>query len=74
MKKILVIGISGAGKSTFTRKLSEILHIPLICLDKLFWKPGWVKKDQDIFEKEVLEQIKTDAWIIDGNYTNSMEL
>ena len=74
MKKILIIGISGAGKSTFAMKLSEKLSIPIIHLDRLFFEPGWVMVGKDLFEKKVLEQTKMDIWIIDGNYTNSMEL
>lgn len=74
MKKILVIGISGAGKSMFSRALSERVHIPLICLDVLFWKPGWIKEDPVIFEENVSKYLKTDAWIIDGNFSDSLDL
>lgn len=74
MNKILVIGISGSGKSTFAQKISELLCIPIIHLDQLFWRPGWVKLENEVFEKKVLAAIQKDQWIIDGNYTNSMEL
>ncbi|MEK7649052.1 MAG: AAA family ATPase [Patescibacteria group bacterium] len=73
MKKILIIGISGSGKSTLAQKLSDHLHIPVIHLDQLFWKPGWIKEEKEVFEKKVLAAIARDRWIIDGNYTNSME-
>ena len=43
MKKILIIGSGGAGKSTLALKLSEITEIPVIHLDSYFWKPNWVK-------------------------------
>jgi len=74
MNKILIIGISGAGKSTFAKKLSEKLTIQIIHLDQFFFEPGWIKVEKSLFEKKVLERIKTAQWIIDGNYTNSMEL
>lgn len=74
MKKILIIGISGAGKSTVAKKIHKLLYIPIVHLDRLFWEPGWIKSDKEIFEKKVLTAIQKDRWIIDGNYTNSMEL
>ena len=40
MKRILVIGCCGAGKSTFSKELSAKLNLPLVDLDRLFWKPG----------------------------------
>jgi adenylate kinase family enzyme len=42
-RRIMVIGSPGSGKSTFSRKLSEITRIPLIHLDKEFWNDGWVE-------------------------------
>ena len=74
MKKIIVIGISGAGKSTFATKLSELLDVPLIHLDQLFWQPGWVAVDKAIFLNKVADVMKTEQWIIDGNFTNSLEM
>ncbi len=74
MNKILIIGVSGSGKSTFAKKLSKKLTIPIIHLDQFFFEPGWIKVEKSLFEKKVLEQIKTARWIIDGNYTNSVEL
>jgi adenylate kinase family enzyme len=41
MQKIIVIGSSGSGKSTFSRKLSRAMNIPVYHLDALFWKPNW---------------------------------
>ncbi len=43
MQRILVMGSSGSGKSTFARRLSEITNIPAVSLDALFWKPGWIE-------------------------------
>jgi len=39
--KIVVIGVSASGKSTFSRKLSKKLNLPLTLMDKIMWKPGW---------------------------------
>ena len=41
MKRIMIIGCGGAGKSTLARQLGEKLNLPVVHLDKLFWLPGW---------------------------------
>ena len=45
MQRVLVMGSSGSGKSTFARRLSDMTGIPFVSLDALFWKPGWVESD-----------------------------
>jgi adenylate kinase family enzyme len=42
MQRVLVLGSSGSGKSTFARKLGEITGLPVVHIDQLFWEPGWV--------------------------------
>lgn len=73
-KRIMVIGSPGSGKSTFSRKLAEIVHIPLIHLDKEYWKSGWVEttRDEWIIKQESL--MLGDKWIIDGNYGGTMKM
>lgn len=73
MKRILVIGSCGAGKSTFARRLHEKTGLELIHLDKIYWKPNWTESSKEDWSKKVLEIIKGDSWIIDGNYGGSME-
>lgn len=72
MKRILVIGSSGAGKSTFARRLSEKTGLPLVHLDKLFWQPNWVETDKAEWKKIVEKTLAADSWIIDGNYGSTM--
>ena len=43
MERVLILGSPGAGKSTFARRLAERSGLPLIHLDKHFWRPGWVE-------------------------------
>ncbi|WP_319995112.1 hypothetical protein [Trichococcus shcherbakoviae] len=74
MKRIVVIGCSGSGKSTFSRKLQQVTGNPLHHLDKLYWLPGWELRsdvEQDRIQKE---RIKEDSWIIDGNYQRSLPI
>ncbi|MCV6601468.1 MAG: DNA topology modulation protein FlaR [Cohaesibacter sp.] len=72
MKRIVIIGCAGAGKSTLAQKLSPIFEIPIIHMDQHFWMQGWVQKQETEFQKEILELIKTDSWIMDGNYGETL--
>jgi hypothetical protein len=47
MKKILVIGSGGAGKSTFAKRLGGLLGINVIHLDALYWQPGWIEPPKE---------------------------
>lgn len=74
MKKIAVIGIMGAGKSTLSNKLSEGLGIEVHHLDKIYWKPGWIKIPSEEGEHIQREIIKKESWVFDGNWTGSMDI
>ena len=74
MRRVLVIGISGAGKSTFARELAERTGLPLVHLDKEFWRPGWVTTPQPEWRAKVEALAAQDAWIMDGNYGGSLRL
>ncbi|MBN9006384.1 MAG: DNA topology modulation protein [Rhizobiales bacterium] len=68
MQRVLVMGSSGSGKSTFARKLSAMTGIPIISLDALFWKPGWSPSVAAEFEQRVTEAMNAPCWIMDGDY------
>ena len=74
MKRILVIGCSGAGKSTFARKLGEKTGLEVIHLDVLHWKPNWTEPSKEEWRKAVEEALKGDSWIMDGNFGGTMEM
>jgi adenylate kinase family enzyme len=71
-RKILVIGSGGAGKSTFARRLNEILGIAVVHLDALYWRPGWVEPSKAEWAETVSDVLKRDAWIMDGNYSGTL--
>ena len=73
MKKILVIGSGGAGKSTFAKRLGELLGINVVHLDRLHWKPGWVEPSKAEWAETVNELISREAWVMDGNYSGTLE-
>lgn len=74
MKKVLVIGSGGAGKSTFARRLGTVLDIEVIHLDMLYWRPGWVKMDEPDWLRTVQGLVARDEWIIDGNFGGTREM
>ena len=69
MRRVNVVGISSAGKSTLARALAEHLGVPCIELDALHWEPGWVEADLETFRTRVLAATAADAWVCDGNYS-----
>jgi adenylate kinase family enzyme len=74
MKKILVIGCCGAGKSTLSKKLSDRLGLPIIHLDKVYWKLNWIETPKDEFEKEVTELMQNEVYVMDGNYSSTLSM
>ncbi len=73
MRRILVIGSGGAGKTTFSLALSEAMGIPVVHLDTLYWKPGWVASESDEWRQIVSAEIQKSEWIMDGNYGSTLE-
>ena len=73
-KRILILGCCGSGKTTFALKLGELTGLPVVHLDKLFWKPGWVQPTREEFYPKLETELLKDAWIMDGNYGSSLPL
>ena len=73
MERIIIIGCGGAGKSTLARQLGERLNIPVVHLDKLFWKPGWGEMPEDEFDELHRQELAKEKWIMDGNFNRTMQ-
>ena len=73
MKRVLIIGCGGAGKSTLARQLGEKTGLPVVHLDKLFWRPGWVHVSREEFDALLDGVLEQDAWIMDGNFNHTIE-
>ena len=74
MKKIILIGSGGAGKSTLAKHLGEKLGIKVFHLDALLWKPNWVGVPREEQIQVQNELVKNEQWIIDGNYGATMDI
>ncbi len=72
MRKILVIGSGGSGKTTVAKEIAARTGLPLIHLDQLFWHPGWIKTPDDEWDRLIAELSAQDAWIMDGNYGRTL--
>ena len=74
MKRILILGSGGAGKSIFAKKLSAKLQLKLIHLDQHYWKPNWIKPDKEEWKEQVRVLCKNESWIMDGNYQSTLDI
>ena len=74
MKRVIVIGSPGAGKSTFARRLRDRTGIPLVYLDMIWHQPDRTTISREEFDRKLSDILKTDSWIIDGNYGRTLEL
>lgn len=74
MKKIIVVGCPGAGKSTFSRKLRDLTGLPLYYLDMIWHKPDQTNVSKEEFDSALADIIRKDRWIIDGNYGRTLEM
>ncbi len=74
MKRVVVIGSGGSGKSTFSRLLGEATGLPVVHLDKLHWRPGWVGTPADEWREVVKGELMKPEWIMDGNFGGTREM
>ena len=74
MKKVIVIGCPGSGKSTVSRALHNKTGIPLYHLDMMYWNADKTTVEKSVFLERLYAVLEKDEWIIDGNYGSTMEL
>ena len=74
MKRVIVIGCPGSGKTTFAEKLNKITGLSLYYLDAIWHKPDKTHIPREEFDRRLLEILATDEWIIDGEYGRTVEM
>ena len=74
IKRIMIMGRSGSGKSTFSYVLHQKTNLPLYHLDKYFFTDYWQERNYQEFIAIQQELVNQEQWIIDGNSTKSFEM
>ena len=73
-RRVIVTGLAGSGKSTFSLALGAKAGLPVIHLDLDFWKPGWIAPSETEWRDKQRGVLAGDAWIADGNYRETLDL
>ena len=73
-RRWLIVGGSGSGKSTLARRVGERLSLPVVHLDRHYWKTAWTPTPNDEFDAIVKGLAAGDAWVMDGNYSRTLHL
>ena len=68
LRRIVVVGVTGSGKTTLARELSRRLGLPHVELDAFYWEPNWTPAPAETFRARVAEALQGGAWVADGNY------
>lgn len=74
MRRVMIVGAGGTGKSTLARRIGAIAGLPVIHLDAEYWRAGWVPTPDAEWEPRVRELAARDAWVMDGNYGGTMDV
>ena len=74
LQRLVVVGTSGAGKSTFASRWSEVTGAKYVELDALFWGPNWTQTPDDEFFQKIRNELNCDRWVVAGNYTRARPL
>ena len=70
---MMVVGSSGAGKSSLAREIAARTGLPVVHLDALFWQPGWVETPRERFREIQREALAGPDWVVDGNYGATLD-
>jgi len=74
MKRIILIGCGGSGKSTLAMYIGKCKNLPVIHLDSLFWKSGWIKTPSDEWHRTIQNLLLQEHWVMDGNFGSTLDI
>src|SRR5206468_6698695 len=67
MKRVVILGRGASGKSTLARRLSELTGLPVIELDKVFWREGLLATPRDEWVSVQEKLVANHGWIMEGD-------
>ncbi len=73
-QRVVVVGTSCSGKTTFARQLAQALRFTHIELDAIYWKPNWRERPVEEFRALVEKAVAGESWVIDGNYSKVRDI
>jgi adenylate kinase family enzyme len=74
MRRVIVIGTTGSGKTALAQRVSERLGVPFFDLDALYWGPDWTPYPDEQFRAAVRQALSADAWAAGGNYSRARDI
>lgn len=74
LRRIVVVGTTGSGKTTLARTLAQRLNAPHVELDALHWEPDWQPASPATFRERTAQALAGEDWIVDGNYSRVRDI
>jgi adenylate kinase family enzyme len=66
LRRVVVLGCAGSGKSTVAAGLARRTGLPLVHLDEHYWRPGWTAPPDDVWRAAQRRLVAGPAWVLDG--------
>jgi adenylate kinase family enzyme len=73
-ERIVVVGVTGSGKTTLARTLAQRFNMPHVEFDSLYWGPGWSETPREVFRERIAHALSDAHWVADGNYGQARDI